>query len=521
MRITKELNDFAQKEASRRGLEKYRVFQQRTITELAQNQPTSKKQLQEVYGLGEKKIQKYGEDILSIIAGDADSSQSGADTDTQPSVLSVGEFIKQANETLRSLDVRVKGEIVERNASNSGHFYSEIKDPDSGAVLRCFISKHVYELSGVEIVEGVEIVCDGYPTVHEKYGFSFQVQAIEVAGQGALKAEYEKLKKELTEAGVFAEENKRELPKLPQTIGVITSRTGAVIDDIRNNLGSYGFDIQLYDARVEGKRALHDLVEAMEYFQRNPVDVIVIGRGGGSLEALQAFNSEALVRAVEESDIPVLACVGHDKDVPLTALAADKAASTPTGAAVLLRESWQKAETWLKEQSHRRLTDPFSNQFQQVKSRFQRDVYTLRSYISRVDGYIENLSDRYLRAVDVYLQTVRHEFRQLIEKFLRSMDQWRQVHANLLQSLDSVGDKIVDMYERQLQAGQDLLAQSQKSIEANNPRRLLERGYSIVTSQDQVVKSAQDVSVGDEADIRVENGIISTTVDTIQVDQDE
>ena len=162
-------------------------------------------------------------------------------------------------------------------------------------------------------------------------------------GEGALKKAYDKLKQKLEKEGLFSSEKKKPIPEFPQRIGLITSETGAVIHDFLNNLGKYGYQISFVNSRVEGQIAVQGLLLAITYFSGKEIDVLVIIRGGGSLESLQAFNNEALVRKIADFKIPVICGIGHDKDVSLASLAADKAVSTPTAVTALLNRAWEKA----------------------------------------------------------------------------------------------------------------------------------------------------------------------------------
>jgi len=166
-------------------------------------------------------------------------------------------------------------------------------------------------------------------------------------GEGELKKQYDKLKQKLEH--LFVEEKKRPVPDFPCRVGIITSKQGAVINDFLNNLGGYGFRIKMVDSRVEGQEALKDLLLSLKTLKKEKLDVLVIMRGGGSLESFLAFNNEALVRELSNFPVPTIVAIGHDKDVPLLALAADKMVSTPTAAASLLNQSWQRLEWELKE----------------------------------------------------------------------------------------------------------------------------------------------------------------------------
>lgn len=257
-----------------------------------------------------------------------------------PEPFSVSDFLDVLNEQLKINYARVKGEVS--GLTIKKHVYFDIKDKN-GSVLNCIVWESNYKLSGVELKEGMEIIVEGYPDIYKPSGrLSFKASSLELVGEGALKKAYDELKVKLEKEGLFGLSRKREIPYLPRKIGLITSETGAVIHDFSTNLGSYGFKVLFYDSRVEGASAVKDLLAGLDYFEKNSVDVVVIMRGGGSLESLQAFNNETLVRRIASFSVPVLCGIGHDKDVPLSALAADLAVSTPTACAVALGESWKQ-----------------------------------------------------------------------------------------------------------------------------------------------------------------------------------
>ncbi len=277
-------------------------------------------------------------------------------------IFSVSQFIEILNVFFRKEDVRITGEICELKRAASGHVYFTIKDKSAGenggsAVLDSIIWKRNYEMCGVALEVGMEVVLTGHPNIYPPSGrLSFVADMIELVGEGALKKAYEALKKKLEAEGVFALERKRALSDLPQRIGVITSLKGAVIHDFENNLGKFGFKISVCDSRVEGQAAVKDLLARVATMRalaetgtndddgrggKFGLDALVIIRGGGSLESLQAFNNEALVRAIVDFPVPVVAGIGHDQDVPLVALAADYMSSTPTATAHLINRSWE------------------------------------------------------------------------------------------------------------------------------------------------------------------------------------
>lgn len=258
-------------------------------------------------------------------------------------VFSVSEFIEILNIGLKK-EVRITGEVSQVQKAASGHVYFTIKDGKEDATMNCVVWKFNYLQCGIDMQVGMELILTGNPQIYAPTGrFSFVASAIEFKGEGALKKAYDELKKKLAAEGVFAPERKRSLPELARKIGVITSKDGAVIHDFINNLGKFGYEVNLVDSRVEGQQAVAPLIEAIQTFKKKDIEVLVIIRGGGSLESLQAFNNEALIREIVSFPVPVIAGIGHDQDVPLAALAADFMTSTPTAAAHLINRSWEDA----------------------------------------------------------------------------------------------------------------------------------------------------------------------------------
>ncbi len=259
-------------------------------------------------------------------------------------IFTVSEYAELLNTFLKREEVRLTGEVTQVKKHVSGHVYFTIKDAKESAVMDCTIWKFNYARSGIDIQVGMELILTGHPEYYAPFGkLSFIAGTIEFKGEGALKKAYDELKKKLAAEGIFAPERKRALPELARRIGVVTSKDGAVIHDFINNLGKFGYEISLVDSRVEGQQAVGPLIEAIQLLKTKDIEVLVVIRGGGSLESLQAFNNEMLIRELVNFPVPVIAGIGHDQDVPLAALAADFMTSTPTAAAHLINRSWEEA----------------------------------------------------------------------------------------------------------------------------------------------------------------------------------
>jgi exodeoxyribonuclease VII large subunit len=304
-------------------------------------------------------------------------------------ILSVSEYLDLLNDVLGFTTVRIIGEVGQFTKRGNALYFS-IRDKNDQSVLNCFMWVSDYRLSGVEIQEGMEIIVTGLPEIYKPSGrLSLRLRTIELVGEGELKKAYDALRKKLENEGLFDPELKKQIKEYPKKVGLITSKEGAVIHDFLNNLNRRGFEISFINSRVEGVRAVADLREAITLFKNVDLDVLVIIRGGGSLESFIAFNNEMIIREMKNLPFPVIAGLGHDKDVPLISLASDLMVSTPTAVTAILNESWNKGDaaialhehkllSWVRniktgiintlEMSAQRLTEGFKVQFNQAQS---------------------------------------------------------------------------------------------------------------------------------------------------------
>ena len=388
-------------------------------------------------------------------------------------VFSISAYLKLLNGVLNSFEARIIGEISEVKISSVGHVYFSLKDKKDGSVLSCVIWNYDYKLCGVELKEGLEIVAKGIPDVYPPTGrLSFKAKTIQLMGEGELKKEYEKLKKKLEDEGLFDLDKKKEIPSFVKRVGIITSKQGAVISDFLNNLGRFGFQIKFIDSRVEGLEAVRDLLNSVKTMRKQDVDVLVIMRGGGSLESFLAFNNETLIREIASLPFPVIAAIGHDKDVPLLALVADKMVSTPTAAANLLNQSWQEAESELKA-VEREIFNSFSS--------------SLRNLEYKINNLFLKIKDKLEKVISLF-KMIEFRIKTVIPKIL----------------------------ENEINKTKDKLENIEKIINQNNPERNLKLGYCIANNKKGIIKSINDVKTEDIIDLKVYNGIINTQVKKIQ-----
>lgn len=385
--------------------------------------------------------------------------------------LTVSQFLELLNQRIKPLSVKIIGEVSEAKVGPTGHMYFSLKDEKNGSVISCAIWRSNYELYGLTLSVGLKIIASGHAEVYPPSGrLSFISESIELAGEGSLKKEYDRLLKKLTEEGIFEEAKKRPIPKFIKTIGVITSKQGAVIHDFTTNLGKFGFLIEFIDSRVEGQLAVADLVASIRTFRKRKIDVLVIMRGGGSLEALMAFNNELVVREISAFPVPVIAGIGHDKDMPLAAMAADLATSTPSIAATTISQSWQEV---LRNLEYRQ--------------------------INIIGGY-QNLLNQTKLKLDRFAQTFAN-FKYVLKNAAVFLgDCWGKILAGLKLAILGISQHL-EYYE--------------KAVVLNDPARQLKLGYSIVKSKGKILRSVKNTKIGDEVAISLSDGILDSQIKKI------
>ncbi len=383
-------------------------------------------------------------------------------------VVSVSDFLSQINQVLNSYfsKVRIKGEIIGFKRNQNGHAYFELKD--SYGIVRISVFKSAYELSGVSLEDGMEVIVTGKPEHHKRYGFSFIGEFVELAGEGELKKAYDDLKKKLELEGLFSLKKKKPIPNLPVRIGLITSKTSAAIGDFTTNLGKYGFKIIFCSSSVEGQNSVKELLEALNTLKKENLDLLVITRGGGSLESLKTFNNENVVRAIANFPVPIIAGIGHEQDETISTLVADRGVSTPTAAARIVRDSWDNAVNKLDTYENTIL-----NQFQDMLSETEK---YLNSKSNSIVSFFDNVFDKYYE----YSHEIERGFLKIEMQFINEMSR-------------------CEYFE--------------KIFKFNNPLRQLKLGYSIVKNKSgDIVNSTSIVKKGEKIDIALENGILEAVI---------
>lgn len=308
-------------------------------------------------------------------------------------IYSVTEFNREVNELLSDITVCVQGEISNFHISQNRFVWFEMKDDKS--YFSCFML--TFQLKH-ELEDGMEIKVTGTPGLFLKSGrFNFKVKQIELVGEGSLKKEFELLKKKLDKEGLFAEERKRELPKFPQKIGLITSESAAAFTDVKRVLKNRwsGLEIYFYPVQVQGDPAIGQIVKALDYLntKHKDLDLIILTRGGGSLEDLWSFNTEEVCRAVFASTIPVVSAVGHERDETLVDFVADVRAATPSNAAELVAPH--------KDDVEYQIDNLLKDQERNIDSLINDKKQVLVDFSSTLDNVIMSFAERIEHSIDL------------------------------------------------------------------------------------------------------------------------
>ena len=418
--------------------------------------------------------------------------------------------------------VRVRGEISAPKVAASGHCYLRLKDEN--AVLDGVIWRGTMSKLSLDPEEGLDVIASGRLTTYPgRSSYQIIIDSLDVAGEGALLKMLEERRKRLLAEGLFDESRKQELPFLPDVIGVVTSPTGAVIRDILHRLADrFPRHVLLWPVRVQGDGAKDEITAAIEGFNALPADgpvprpdVLIVARGGGSLEDLWAFNEENVVRAAAASDIPLISAVGHETDTTLIDYASDQRAPTPTAAAEMAVPVRLDLMAQVRDdggrlaQSVRRLLED-----RQVRLEgFARGLPDLESLLAQRTQDLDGLTGRLSMAPQAL-------YRQKAQDLKLAASGLRLDHLSkdISRSEERIGELLgrADHAMTSLrQRAQDRLESLSARLESVSPARVLERGYAMVTGADGVpVTSAQSVSEGDGVTLAFQDGQVEATIGT-------
>lgn len=404
--------------------------------------------------------------------------------------ITVTQFVEVVNFTLEAVDtVVVEGEVDEFKIIHNKWVTFSLKDEES--TVRCFMTLWQYK---TQIEDGMLVKATGKPRLRNQGFFSFVVDAVEPSGEGALKRAFDLLQKKLTAEGLFSSERKRALPRFPQHIALITSRDAAAYADflkvLQGRIG--GLTVSFIHTQVQGTDAVRQILLALETANTDlqNLDVIVLVRGGGSLEDLQAFNSEDVVRAVAASRTPTVVGIGHERDVTLAELAADVRASTPSNAAELLVRSRQEILSDISGM-RMKMSGALKEQLVQQQHMVSSAMNVLRGRVvqtaSQVREYVSSL-----KGVGQRLRQATHTHREQLVSFVHTATQRLRL---------TVGQR------------RDAIKQLQRVVYSFSPEHTLQRGYSITRLADgTVIRSNKGAVKGMELVTTLADGSITSTV---------
>lgn len=432
-------------------------------------------------------------------------------------IFSVSEFLDLTNELLKPLRVTVQGEISSLTIRGQAAYFN-LSDTKEKAILNCLVWKSKLFGMGIELKEGLEVQVVGVPNVYKPFGkLSFQADYISPVGEGALKQAFEKLKKQLEQEGYFAESAKKPLPPYPQRIGLITSNQGDAIKDFQTHLGKYGYTIYHYDVRVEGLKAVDSITAAFAWFNEHPLqlDALVVTRGGGSLESLQAFNTLAVAKAIFGSKIPVISAIGHENDVTIADLVADVRASTPTDAGKIISYHWSRLGKELDSYQA-----SFLRSFHQTLHLWQRNMAYHRSQLVQVFANKLSLSQQtivqYERIFLSFFPRLRQRFVYLADTFSQNFTLWSRRKNQSEQKMGLLIQNMTQAVERRIREQQKMLQNFEIQLRLSDPEMKLKQGYSIVTRTDgAVVRSVAELAIGDALQVRFHQGKAQTKVEKV------
>ncbi len=357
----------------------------------------------------------------------------------------------------------VEGEISNYTHHRSGHIYFSIKD--SASTLRCVFFRGNNIHLKFTPKEGDQVICVGNITIYERGGnYQLNVRKMLPSGIGDLQRKFEELKDKLHKEGLFDEIHKKPIPQYPEVIGVVTSATGAAIQDIRNVINRrYPCKILLYPATVQGENAAQEIIEGINYFRKNPVDILIIGRGGGSQEDLFCFNDEDLARTIFACEIPIISAVGHEIDFTISDFVADLRAPTPSAAAELAVPDKTDLQSKI---------NAYSQQMQRI----------VQQYIFQKKLYLQDLESRLHKQHPQQKIMIMHN------------------------SLDNLTKRMQLATERIIEARRQKLALLQNQLKELSPNEILKRGYSFILLEKKLMKSVKNLEIGNKVEILFADG---------------
>ena len=439
-------------------------------------------------------------------------------------ILTVTELNQKVKDLLEKKfsEVWVEGEISNLRIPPSGHLYFTLKD-DASQIRAVLFRMQARSLRFLP-EDGLKVICRGRVSLYETRGdCQLILETLEPKGIGALQLAFIQLKERLEKEGLFRSERKRPLPVVPQRIGIITSPTGAVIRDMLHILERrfQNLHILLYPARVQGEGAWREIASGIEYFNHmKNVDVLIMGRGGGSLEDLWPFNEEGLARAICRSKIPIISAVGHETDYTISDFVADLRAPTPSAAAELVVKDKKEIKNGLHFLSHR-LESQVAQTLQENRTHLQHLQKVLGTPGKTLEGLflrVDELFGRLQRRVNWVLEGRRERSLHLERGLYQRSPGQKVVHHRLLAS--ETEKRMAQSARHSIEMKRERMRGLLGKIDSLSPLSILQRGYSITRKLPtmKILREAEDVRKGDHVEVRLHRGALLCEVESTRLD---
>ena len=408
-------------------------------------------------------------------------------------VTQLTKYIKYKIDNDQNLNkIYLKGEISNFKAHTRGHFYFTIKDENTriNAVMFSTYAKDVK----FDIQDGMKVLVTGKVSVYEATGgYQIYVDSITEDGLGNLYIAFEQLKKKLEADGLFKEEHKKPIPKIPNKIGIITAPTGAAIKDILSTLKRRWplCETILFPSLVQGAEAATDIVRNIEISKQYDLDVLIVGRGGGSIEDLWCFNEEIVARAIYDLDVPVISAVGHEIDFTISDFVADLRAPTPTGAA--------------------EMAVPDIRDITKLLSQLEiRSINGITNIINIRKEKLKKLSESFVLKNPITMYQIKEEkFDNLFDRLISSYKNLISVNANKIELLNN---KLINNINNKYNNDKNNFLKILSKLEVLNPLLTIKRGYSVVRKNNKVISSTKDLKKNDQVEIELTDGKVNMEV---------
>ena len=408
-------------------------------------------------------------------------------------VTQLTRYIKYKIDNDQNLNkIYLKGEISNFKAHTRGHFYFTLKDENTriNAVMFSTYTKDVK----FDIQDGMKVLVTGKVSVYEATGgYQIYVDSITEDGLGNLYIAFEQLKKKLEAEGLFKEEHKKPIPKIPNRIGIITAPTGAAIKDILSTLKRRWplCETILFPSLVQGAEAASDIVKNIELSKNYDLDLLIVGRGGGSIEDLWCFNEEIVARAIYDLEVPVISAVGHEIDFTISDFVADLRAPTPTGAAEMAVPDIRDITKLL-------------NQLE------IRNINGITNILNIRKEKLKKLSESFVLKNPITMYQIKEEkFDNLFERLINSYKNLIINNKNKIELLDS---KLINSINNKYNTDKNNFVKILSKLEVLNPLLTIKRGYSIVRKNNKVVTSKKDLKKQDKVEIELTDGKVNLEV---------